>query len=379
MLLCRRTEQLAKILSTELEMFPSCRELLISVNTTFAHCYGIFSMNMWQKIRARLPKSFRGQDPINAVAVVKLNGVIAAPAGRPIPVAGARISLNSHEETLKRAFELPGLRAIALVINSPGGSPTQSSLLFQRIRTLRERANNERGREYPILAFVEDVAASGGYFLACAADQIFADANSIVGSVGVVSQSFGIQHMAERVGLESRLFTAGEHKVRNHPFRPLQPADEARIRELMGITHENFKAVVRASRGARLKGSDKQLFEGDAFLGSEAVANGLIDGIGELEGTCRAQFGEDTRFLVVQPPRKGFLETLAAGPFGGTGADATAAYGQLSHVAQAGASFSANGGPAAASAIGYDLLDGALQRLYEERAWDAAGAHHVRW
>ena len=336
---------------------------------------------MLRKITSYLPERVRPQSHTinNVVATIRLQGVIASSASRPVPAwSGTRISLASHEEMLRRAFELPGLKAVALVINSPGGSPAQSSLLYQRIKRLRDRAQKERDREFPIIAFCEDVAASGGYYLACAADEIYADPNSLIGSIGVVSQSFGLQHIAHKLELERRTFTAGKHKLRNDPFAPQNIDDVKKMHSLMAVTHQNFINVVKESRGARLmKFSAEQLFDGDIHIAPEALKLGLIDGIGEVESTCKAKWGEDLRFLVVHPPRKGFLEQLSGGPFA---AGASMLAGRL----LGGASASGDGSNAlhtalGAQQLGYELLDGAIERLEEHAVWAASGANHIRW
>ena len=334
---------------------------------------------MWRKVTSYFPEKLRPAEhtAINVIGIVRLQGVIAASSSRPIPAAaGTRISLSSTEETLRKAFDLPGLKALALVINSPGGSPAQSSLIYQRIRQLRDRAEKERSRDFPIFGFVEDVAASGGYYLACAADEIYADPNSMVGSVGVVSQSFGLQNVAQRLHLERRLFTAGKYKVRNDPFSSMTSGDVEKIQSMMAQTHENFKSVVRASRGDRLKGSDEELFQGDVYLAGEAQRLGLIDGVGEVESTCRAKYGDDLRFLLVHPPRKGLFESLAGGPFGAATMDTA-----YSAVAGGGAPLAAAaaGSGISGQQLGYELIDGALARLEEEQIWAASGAQNIRW
>jgi signal peptide peptidase SppA len=327
---------------------------------------------MWRKVTSYLPERLRPEahSPVNVVATVRLHGVIDA-GHRPRP---GRINLQSTEETLRRAFELPGLRAVALVINSPGGSPVQSSLMYTRVRQLRERAQRERGRDFPLLAFVEDVAASGGYYVAAAADEIYADPSSLVGSIGAVSSSFGVRGLADRLGLERRQFTAGAHKVRLDPFASsVTPDDAAWVQRMLDGVHANFKAAVRASRGARLRGDDAALFDGDVHLAPAALELGLIDGLGEVEAVCRRKYGDDTRFSLVLPPRKSLFDAVAAGPFGAAAGDGGG--GGLLQGLLHGAARS-SGSDAGHADIGYEAVDGALARLADEDAWTRVGA---RW
>jgi len=233
------------------------------------------------------------------VSVLRLAGVI----GTPLPLRG---SLSGHELTgpIERAFSGRGLVAVALVINSPGGSPVQSALIHQRVRSLADK------RKLPVLAFVEDVAASGGYWLALAADEIFVDANSIVGSIGVISSGFGLDQAIERLGIRRRLYTAGERKSMLDSFLPERPEDVERLKRLQADIHENFKALVRARRGARLKGDEAELFSGEFWLGARALERGLVDGIGELRATLRARYGERVRLRPVPTQRRSWRRRL---------------------------------------------------------------------
>jgi signal peptide peptidase SppA len=245
-----------------------------------------------RSLLARLPiERFRNPPPL--VAVVTLGGVIGGvgPLRRGLTLAGLG-------RMLERAFTLDGVDAVALAINSPGGSAVQSALIHKRIRALAD----EHG--VPVVAFVEDVAASGGYWLALAADEIHADDSSIVGSIGVVASGFGLDKAIERFGIERRLYTAGERKAMLDPFRPEDPADVAHLTELQGDIHEAFKDLVRERRGARLKGDEETLFSGAFWTGRRALEHGLIDGIGELRGIMRARFGEAVRFKMVGEPRR---------------------------------------------------------------------------
>jgi serine protease SohB len=196
---------------------------------------------------------------------------------------------------IEAAFARGKPKAVALAINSPGGSPAQSSLIAARIRRLAD----EKG--VPVHAFVEDVAASGGYWLATAADRIHVDPNSIVGSIGVISASFGFQELIARHGIERRVHTAGEDKSLLDPFRPERPEDVERLKRLQAQIHDNFIAQVKARRGDRLSGGD--LFTGDIWVGQAGVDAGLADAVGHLVPTMRALFGDKVAFSVIAPRR----------------------------------------------------------------------------
>lgn len=219
------------------------------------------------------------------VAVVRLTGTIGA-VGR---AAGAGLSDAVLAPVLERAFRRKRPAAVALAINSPGGSPVQSSLIAARIRRLADE------RKVPVHAFVEDMAASGGYWLATAADDIWADESSVLGSIGVISAGFGFHEAIARWGIERRVHTAGRSKSLLDPFRPQTPEDVERLERLLGPIHEAFKAQVRDRRGSRLAG-DRDLFTGDIWAGREAVALGLADGIGHLVPRMRALYGREVRF-----------------------------------------------------------------------------------
>jgi len=197
---------------------------------------------------------------------------------------------------LERAFSRGKPQAVALQLNSPGGSPVQSSLIGARIRRLSEE------KRIPVLAFVEDVAASGGYWLAVQADEIWIDPASVVGSIGVIAASFGAQDFIARHGIERRVHTAGRSKSMLDPFRPEKPEDVARLHRLLGQIHTTFIAQVQARRGARLA-SDADLFTGEVWVGQEAVDLGLADGIGHLVPTLKDRYGKDVKFMVYGPKR----------------------------------------------------------------------------
>jgi len=237
----------------------------------------------------RLPLGrFGNRPPI--VSVLRLSGII----GRLGPVRGAGISLEGLERMIVRAFSQRGVKAVALAVNSPGGSPVQSALIAKRIRQLADE------KKIPVYAFAEDVAASGGYWLALAADRIYADRNSIVGSIGVISAGFGFTGLIEKLGIERRLYKQGDNKTLLDPFLPEQSDDIERLYRIQKEMHDSFKAVVKDRRGDRLaKRKDEQLFSGDIWTGARAVDLGLIDGLGDFRGVMRETFGKNVKLRVI--------------------------------------------------------------------------------
>ena len=224
------------------------------------------------------------------VPVVRLSGLIGA-----VTPLRPGMSLAGVARTLERAFAMKHAKAVALVINSPGGSPVQSRQIYLRIRQLAAE------KKLPVLVFVEDVAASGGYMIACAGDEIFCDPSSILGSIGVVGGSFGFQELIKKVGVERRLYTAGAHKAMLDPFLPENPDDVARVKALQREIHAIFIALVKQSRGTRLKGADDVLFTGEYWAGETSVSLGLADAIGDLRSTLRARYGDKVLTPVVAP------------------------------------------------------------------------------
>jgi len=228
------------------------------------------------------------------VPVVRLSGIIASSS-----LLGSRgLSIETVAPLLMRAFTMRGAKAVALAINSPGGSPVQSALIGQRIRLLA----NEKGLK--VIAFVEDVAASGGYWLACAADEIVADPHSIVGSIGVISSGFGFQDLIARIGVERRVHTSGERKSMLDPFRPEKPEDVERLHRLQVEIHDGFKDWVRQRRAGKLKGEDSALFTGEFWTGRRGVELGLVDGLGELRTTLQARYGAKVHLPMIGPRRR---------------------------------------------------------------------------
>src|SRR6202165_5162010 len=241
------------------------------------------------------------------VPVVRLSGLIGA-----VTPLRPGMSLAGVARTLERAFAMKNARAVALVINSPGGSPVQSRQIYLRIRQLAAE------KKLPVLVFVEDVAASGGYMIACAGDEIFCDPSSIMGSIGVVDGSFGFQELIKRIGVERRLYTAGEHNGVLHPFVPANPYDVPRVKAIQREIHALFIALVKQSRGARLKGTDEVLFTGEYWAGETSVSLGLADAIGDLRSTLRTRYGDKVVTPVIAPST-GLLSGLLGRKSAGAG------------------------------------------------------------
>jgi len=233
------------------------------------------------------------------VAVIRLSGVIGGQS------SGLRRGLNfdTMAPLLKKAFSVPRIKAVMLVINSPGGSPVQSQLIAARIRQLAKE------KDVPVLAFCEDVAASGGYWLAAAGDEIYASSASVIGSIGVISAGFGFPEALSKLGIERRVYTSGRSKSMLDPFRTENPDDVAWLKSLQSDIHEQFISYVRQRRGTRLNGDEDELFSGRFWTGRQAAELGLIDGIGLLHDIAEARFGPDVRQIAIAQKR-GFL------PFG---------------------------------------------------------------
>ncbi|MEE2745772.1 MAG: S49 family peptidase [Pseudomonadota bacterium] len=242
----------------------------------------------------RVP-GFRNPKPV--VSVVRLSGVITDRSG----IGRNGLSANGLTTVLESAFKLPRLKAVALSINSPGGSPVQSSLIGKRIRALAKEYN------VPVIAFTEDVAASGGYWLACAADEIYADESSVIGSIGVISAGFGFQNAIEKIGIERRVYTAGKMKSTLDPFLPEKREDVERLRELQQDVFKTFTSMVRERRKNKLKASDEEIFNGAYWTGRRAMELGLVDGLGELTEVMRELYGDKVKFRPIEQ-RQGWLK-----------------------------------------------------------------------
>ena len=237
---------------------------------------------------------FRSNKP--TVSVLRLNGLI----GQAGPLRSG-MTLQALGPVIDRAFADKRLKAVALAVNSPGGSPVQSALIHQRIRSLA------REKDVPILVFIEDVAASGGYWLACAGDEIYANDNSIIGSIGVISAGFGFVDLLEKIGVDRRVYTAGSRKSMLDPFLPEDPEDVARLRTIQQDIHENFKDLVKSRRGRRVQESGVDLYSGEFWTGKKAIEHGLVDGIGDMRTVLRDRFGKNVRLKTIQV-RKGWLK-----------------------------------------------------------------------
>src|SRR5262245_15258695 len=226
------------------------------------------------------------------VSILRFEGVIM-----PRPRRGG-VSLASHGVAIEKAFRASGLVAVAIVVNSPGGSPVQSALLYRRIRQLAEE------KRVPVFAFAEDVAASGGYWLALAGDEIFGEETSLLGSIGVISAGFGFYQLIGRLGIERRLHTAGERKSLLDPFLPEEPSDVARLTALQQDIHQSFKEHVRRRRSGKIDEADETLFMGDGVTGPMGLQRGLIAGIGELRAVMRARYGDKVKLRPVAAERR---------------------------------------------------------------------------
>ena len=229
-----------------------------------------------------IPARFRSDIPV--VPVVRLTGAI----GISTPLRPG-MTMASVARSLERAFAMRHIKGVALLINSPGGSAVQSHLIFKRIRALADE------KKVPVFAFVEDVAASGGYMIACAADEIVCDMSSIVGSIGVVGGSFGFDKLIEKIGVERRLYTSGENKAMLDPFLPEKPEDVERLKALQREIHESFIALVKARRGAKLDSRETALFSGAYWTGQRGRELGLVDAVGDLRTVLRERYGEKVR------------------------------------------------------------------------------------
>src|SRR6266516_2435787 len=258
-----------------------------------------------ERLKQLIPAKFRRDAAV--VPVVRLSGVIGA-----VTPLRPGLTLAGIAKTLERAFATRHAKAVALVINSPGGSPVQSRQIYLRIRQLAGE------KKLPVLVFVEDVAASGGYMIACAGDEIFCDPSSIMGSIGVVGGTFGFQELIKRIGVERRLYTAGEHKGMLDPFLPENPDDVTRVKAIQREIHALFIALVKQSRGARLKATDDVLFTGEYWAGETSVSLGLADAVGDLRSTLRARYGDKVVTPLVAPST-GLLSGLLGRKSAGAG------------------------------------------------------------
>lgn len=237
------------------------------------------------------------------VPVLRFSG----PIGMATPLRPG-LSLASYAGAIEKAFSLSKLPGVAVVINSPGGSPVQSNLIFKRLRQLAAEKSKK------VYVFCEDVAASGGYFLAIAGDEIYADPSSIVGSIGVVSRSFGFVELIDRMGVERRVYTAGANKNQLDPFLPEDADDVSRLKAIQKDVHDVFIGLVKERRLGKLKAPDDELFSGAFWSAAKAVEFGLIDGITDIRSKMQDVFGSKVRLKVVEPERGGLLSRLRRVP-----------------------------------------------------------------
>jgi serine protease SohB len=245
---------------------------------------------------------FWNRDP--RVPLVRLTGMISADSS----ALRRGLSLVAVAPLLEQAFAMPKAKAVALAINSPGGSPVQSSLIAARIRELAAE------KKLPVLAFVEDMAASGGYWLATAADEIYADKASVIGSIGVISAGFGFTEAIAKLGVERRVYTAGENKSILDPFKPEDPADVARLDGILNDLHAVFRAQVESRRGGKLKADDPEIFSGAFWTAEAALERGLIDGIGHFRPLLQQRFGKKVKIIPIKA-KVPLLRRLGGGGF----------------------------------------------------------------
>lgn len=252
--------------------------------------------SFWAKL---IPLRFRKSVPV--VNLVRLHGAIGV--GTPLKPP---LTFKDANPLLEKAFR-KGIAGVALALNSPGGSPVQSALIHARIRELAAE------HKLPVFVFCEDVAASGGYWLACAGDEIYADDSSVIGSIGVISAGFGFVEALGKLGVERRVHTAGENKAILDPFQPEKPEDVERLLSLQADIHGAFKDLVRQRRAGKLKGDEQELFSGAFWAGRQALERGLIDGIGHMHAILRGKFGEKLIIRLISAPQGWGLRRLGLG------------------------------------------------------------------
>ena len=237
------------------------------------------------------------------IPVVLLSGIIGN-------VGGLRngITISSTENLLEKAFNIKKSAAVAIIINSPGGSPVQSSLIYKRIKKLAKKNKTK------VIFFVEDVAASGGYYIACAGDEIYVDENSIVGSIGVIYTSFGFDKLIKKYGIERRIFTTGKYKSILDSFQKQKLSDVKKLKSIQTEIFKNFKDIVLKSRIKKINKQNKNIFSGSFWTGKEAIKLGLVDGIGDLKTIMEKKFGEKLRYVSIKP-KKSFLKGILSKSF----------------------------------------------------------------
>jgi signal peptide peptidase SppA len=249
--------------------------------------------SLLDEVASFLPAFWTKRAPL--VPVLRFSG----PIGVVTPLKPG-LTLSTNASAIEKAFSMRGAKAVAIQINSPGGSAVQSTLIYKRIRALAEE------KDLKVYVFAEDVAASGGYLLALAGDEIYADESSIVGSIGVVTATFGAHELINKIGIERRVYTAGANKATLDPFLPEKPDDVERVKAIQRDVHSAFIGLVKARRGAKIEGAGESLFTGEFWSGRQALELGLVDGLADLRTKMRELFGEDVRFKMVTPERGWF-------------------------------------------------------------------------
>lgn len=254
-------------------------------------------LKIFRKLLAKIPFPLF-QNPAPVVAVLPLEGVIGS--GSRFSTA---LNLAGLDEKITQAFEVYNVKAVALAVNSPGGSPVQSELIMRRIQKLSAE------KKIPVYAFAEDVAASGGYLISLAAEEIYAHEASIIGSIGVISAGFGFDKAIEKIGVDRRVYAAGDNKSILDPFQPEKEKDIKLLKDMQKEIHEFFKNLVKERRGDKLKGTQKVMFSGQFWAGKEALKLGLVDGIGDMHTVMKDKLGDKTKFKRIKE-EKGFIKSL---------------------------------------------------------------------
>lgn len=248
-----------------------------------------------KKILLKMVRAIRGNKKI--IAVIPFRGVIG--------VKKNGITIDQYSDLLEKAFKITGLKAVIMIINSPGGSPSQSEMIFKKIRRLSDK------KKIPVIAFVEDIAASGGYYIAAAADEIISTENSIIGSIGVISHGFGFAKAIEKLGIERRVYSVGKSKALLDPFKPENPEDIEVIKAIQEDIFENFSNVVKGRRNNLI--DDPDIFSGKVWSGVKAKEIGLIDDNNDLDGLIEEKFGKKIKIIKMSPKKRGFLSRLGLG------------------------------------------------------------------
>ena len=239
------------------------------------------------------------------VPIIRLTGVIGSSGSI---VGGEGLTIDALAEGLSKVFQKWRPKGIALILNCPGGSPVQTSLIAHRIECLSKE------QDVPVYAFIHDVAASGGYWIATVADEIYANPSSIIGSIGVISAGFGFPELLQKIGIERRVYTSGTHKMQLDAFQPERKDDVTHLKEIQKVIHQNFIDQVKRRRGEKLNGTDKELFNGDIWTGEKALELGLIDGIGDVREIMREKFGDEVQLREISVVQQSMLSKIGLAP-----------------------------------------------------------------